>query len=473
MRILLLNPVCGARESLLPLGLGYVASSLLSEGHHIEILDLDITKKGPQKVVPELHGRRFDAVGITGILSQYRYVKELCSIMKEQYDVPIVVGGVGITSAPEIYMSKIPIDVGVIAEGEETCKEVFNVLERSGDPSEIRGIWYKKKNQVNANPSRPVVADIDTIPFPAWGLLDMDTYMKNMIHPVGDIIGSPFRSMGISTSRGCPFRCGFCYPVFKGLRTRYRSAPSIIEEARVLVEKYHVDYIGFMDDLFLVDKKRILEFCALVKKERLDFKWGTSARTNLVTRELLQEMASAGCICLGYGFESASQTVLDSMRKQTTVEDHRRAIEWMREAGIRIQGSWIIGYPGETEATVKETKRFIKETGVPFNGFFFATPLPDTELWKTTMERNLFEKSGFRDPEDILLSYSEFGNTLLINYTAMSDERLREIKMVAERELIKNNTHASLTLAFRYWKRHGLLRTITRAMRFLGTVLGH
>jgi len=466
MRILLINPP--VRHYMFPIGLGYITSTLRDEKHNVSVLDIDGCMYPKETVREKLKDYDFEAVGISGIITTYSYVKWLTSVIKKEYSVPIVAGGTGITSIPELYLKRTDVDIAVIGEGENTTKEVFNALENSKNLKNVKGIAYREKGHIVQNPFRELIENLDKIPYPAWDMFPMEWYITHGVWPAE---AEASRQMSILTTRGCPYRCKFCYHCFQGLKPRFRSPDNIVNEMKILVEKYRAKFFNFADDLFVLNRKRVLDLCEKIKKEGLDVKWGAPGRVNLVDRELLKSMKSAGCVFIGYGIESGSQLILNNIDKQVTVGQAKNAIRLTREAGIYPDCSFMIGYPGETTATLRETIDFIKEMDLPLEGgFFFTTPYPSTSLWSDAKERGLIP-----DDEALIMSYGEMSQKLLVNFTDFKDVELIALKKNAEREVYtyylrrhpREELNKKIKSAIRYYQRYGLRKTIGAMRRGL------
>lgn len=466
MKILLINPP--VRHYMFPLGLGYIASCLREEGHDVNVLDIDGCRYPKEVVERKLKNHDFEAVGISGMITTYPYVKWLASIIKKEHSVPIVVGGTGGTSYPQLYLENTEADVVVIGEGESTSKELFDAIENSRNLKDVAGIWYKEDGKILQTPLRELIENLDIVPYPAWELFPTEWYVTRGVWAAE---AEARRQMSILTTRGCPYQCAFCYHCFQGLKTRFRSPENVIGEIKELIEKYRTKFFNFADDLFVLNKGRVLDICKKIKEENLDIKWSATGRVNLVDRELLQAMASAGCVFIGYGIESGGQLILNNMNKQATVEQAKRAIRLTREAGIYPDCSFMIGFPGETRETIRETVNFIKEMDLSLEGgFFFTTPYPGTLLWKYAKEKGLIP-----DDEALISNYGEMSQKLLVNFTNFTNEELIAIKNRAEKEVYTNYFQhhprevliKNIKSALRYYQRYGLRKTIAVARRSL------
>lgn len=426
MNVLLINPLCRL-PYMLPLGLGYVASFLRQNRPDTKVRILDINAFGyPEaKVRDILMNTDFDIVGIGGLTSTYRYVKWLAKIIKEiKPDIPVVAGNMVSTACPELLLESSNIDIAVIDEGEKTFTELASAIENKRPLSMVEGIFYKNNGDIIKNSPRKRISDIDSLPFPAWDLFPMDIYLKKSTN---SSVSFGLRTVNISTVRGCPYDCIFCSHPF-GREVYARSPESIISEIKELKERYQVKFIHFSDDLSLFNEKRVLNLCEKLILEDLDIRWSVAARVNLVNGNLLKKMSRAGCVEVGYGFESGSQYLLDKMSKRVRVKQAEEAIKMTRNVGIAVRGSFIFGMPGETKETIAETLGFIKRTKLPIYRFFYATPYPGTQLYKIAKKMNRLPS----DEDKYMESLGEMRSTFLVNLTDFSDEDLVKLKNLAE-----------------------------------------
>jgi anaerobic magnesium-protoporphyrin IX monomethyl ester cyclase len=435
MNILLIQPAyrLEGNPSYFPLGLGYISAVLREKGHKITTLDIEANRYSDDALEGVINGLEFDAVGISALITKYKYLKRVLIplLKKRNSNAPIVVGNSLATTVPQMCISHVGADVAVIDEGEETAVELFDSLEKGYNPdtlAKVDGIAFKKEYKPVINSPRKFIDDLDKLPFPAWDLFPVTTYLDNMGKENVFFLDAkkPLRGINISTVRGCPFQCEYCSKVF-GRTCRWRSAQSIIDEISILYEKYKIQYVAFSDDLFIANRKRTFEFCELLKKLDIGIKFQSSARVNLVDEELLGKMADAGCVALLYGVESGSQKILNNMKKNATVEQAKNALLLSRKAGIIPTPSFMVGYPGETHETIDETVRFCKEMEVS-SSFFFTTPYPGTPLW------DIAKKMGkILDDDAYFENLGEMAQNLLVNFTDIPDDELVRIKKESDR----------------------------------------
>ena len=435
MKILLINPIYPDRPQTVyfPLGLAYVASSLIKNGHRVDVLDINGLQLSEKETLAELTKRDFDLAGTGGIVTAYGHIKWLLASLKAiKPHIPLVIGG-GLASAmPDLVLEKTAADIAVLGEGEVTMPELAKAIENRIPLSGIRGIYYKNGSGITRNPLRKAISDLEALPFPAWDLFPIERYICNM----EEYSYVPSRTMRVLANRSCPFRCSFCYHPL-GQVVRMRSPRNIVEEIRILVSKYGVKYIRFVDELFTINKKNTEEFCFILEKENLDIKWQCSGRVNNADRELYRRMKKVGCVNLNFGIESGNDSMLKNMCKDTTVELSRKGIETARLAGIEPETSFMFGFFGETDTTMRDTVKFIKEENLFVPRIFFTTPFPRAPIYEESLKKGLI-----KDEENFLLKLGN-ASDFTVNLTQIPQKRLIRLRDKAVKEInrhyFKNN----------------------------------
>ena len=443
MKILLINPLIRewAKPNVFPLGLGYIASALREKGFEVEVLDINAFRWNKIEVEEKIKNADFDVAGIGAIVTVYHYVKWLIQIIKKYHpDKKIVVGGSVGTSIPHIILEKTEAEIVCMGEGEVTVVDLMRILqERKQALHEVEGVWFRDSDgKIVKNRRRKPIKDLDALPWPAWDLFPMDIYLKNPV-------GAPNRnkwidggaddtvplSMNINGTRGCPYKCIYCYHDFMGQGYRYRSPESIVKEMRFLHDSYGVRYFHFTDDEYCLRKDFIYDFCKKVKEEfNHQITWGCAGRVNLMTEDLIATMADVGCVLIGYGIESGSQRMLDVMKKNVTVEQAKEAVKLTKKYLGWADCSFMIGTRGENRKTIEETIDFCKELGLTPEVIFFITPYPGTELYRMALELG-----KIRDEEEYVLNLGEQGEKIMVNFSELSDEELLEAQEYMIREL--------------------------------------
>ena len=443
MKVLLVNPPIRewAKPNVFPLGLGYIASVLREKNFEVEVMDINAYRWDKKEVERLIRNSNFDVVGIGAIVTVYHYVKWLIEVFKKYHlNKKVIIGGSVGTSIPHIVFGKTQADIVCIGEGEQTAVELLDALTNGGDDLHIvDGIWFRRKDGtvIKNNPRAPI-KNLDALPWPAWDLFPMDIYLKNPIGAPnrnkwidGDSDSETLLSVNLNGTRGCPYKCIYCYHDFMGQGYRHRSPDNIIKEMRYLYDKYGVMYFHFTDDEFVLKKSFIYGFCEEVKKEfNNSITWGCAGRVNLMTEDLIKTMADSGCVLIGYGIESGSQRMLDIMKKGVTVEQAKKAIKLTQKYIGWADCSFMTGTPGENRETIQETIDFCKELGLAPEVIFFITPYPGTELYRMALQQ---EK--IKDEEEYILNLGEQGEKIRVNFSELSGEEFWDVQEYMIREL--------------------------------------
>jgi len=199
--------------------------------------------------------------------------------------------------------------------------------------------------------------------------------------------------MAMLTSRGCPYNCIFCSKPIFGRKVRSQSPQRIASEVEYLAEKFKVKEIAFYDDIFTLDKKRIAKLAEEFKQRNLSLPWTCETRVDLVTEELLKAMKEAGCYIIAYGIESGNQTILDNLRKKITIAQVTKAIKMTHDVGIQSIGYFMLGSPGETPATIRQTIDFANYLPLDFAQFSVTIPFPGTDLYNLYLKQGIGNKN--------------------------------------------------------------------------------
>ncbi len=363
-----------------PLGLAYLAS-VLRKDHEVRIIDSSILDYSVEDVRREFERFNPDIVGITSVTPSIPQAYEVAKIAKEvREDSIVVMGGPHVTFLPEQTLRKCKdVDIIVKGEGEKITEELATAIENEKPLENVRGITFRKEDKILNNEPMPFIKNIDAIPFPSRDLLPVDKYQVN---------GTRYTTM--ITSRGCPFRCSFCSSsrLFGGY-WRGRSPENVLDEMRIIYEDYDTKNIEFMDDTFTLDQKRAEKICDGIIKEGWDIKWGASSRVDTITKKLVEKMKKAGCWILFLGIESGCQRILDAIGKRITIHQVMKAVKIVKDAGIQVLGSFIIGFPGDTLKSIKRTIDFAKSLNLDWAEFSILTPYPGSPVFNFAVKNNL------------------------------------------------------------------------------------
>lgn len=341
--------------------------------------------------VGEIIKSRPDVLGFTADTIAFNRTVEVAKIIsKKLHNTRMIIGGVHITACPESF--NLPFDVGVVGEGELTLVELLKLFSQKKsytktDLKKIQGLVFLVKNKVELTPRREFIKDLDSLPFPARDLIDMEEmYLKKQINLFG-----VKRMVTVMTSRGCPYHCVYCgSPVQWGM-VRFHSAEYVIEEIRHLIETYKVDGITFPDDLFICPKPRLLKLVELIKDEGWHTKivFSGFARANLMDEEICLALKSINVRKLTFGFESYNKKILDYLKdRSVTVKQNILTIKMCHKYGIAVASGLIVGTPGEGMKELMDTYNTMKKYPMDNSQIYVLTPYPGTKIW------NLAEREG-------------------------------------------------------------------------------
>lgn len=432
VQVLIVAPPYRLSQTTFALGLMWIAAVLQKAGHHVEVIDMDVLNLNEEELTRQLRERTYDYLCLGGMITAWNFARFVCDYVKAiKPHVTVVVGGGIITSTPLSFLSVARADIGVIGEGEEAILDIINTIEYKKDLAGVPGIVYRRDGQLYQTGRREPIQDLDTIPFPAWDLFNVrECYSR---YPSHRSVLKAKRLGSIYTTRGCPFQCTFCYTEKK---VRQRSIPNVIEEIKELYERYGIRHLMIADDLFVVRKERAIEFCEALIRERIKITWSATGRCNIIDREFLKIMKAGGCDFMGLGIESGSADVLKAMKKNQTPQQIIEAVKMVQDAGIIPGGTFILGMPGETRQTIRETVSLYKEINKyrkHVNRFFFATPYPGTPLYA-----QMRKKGKIPDEIAFFELLSERGDAVdfVTNCTdSLSDTELIEMKKEIEAEV--------------------------------------
>ena len=280
---------------------------------------------------------------------------------------------------------RIPSDPGLTALLQNTDPEWQSLSaaeERSRhDLAHVKGLVWRHEGRITINPDRPLIPDLDALPLPRHDMLPLDAYRIPMLR-------GPYSF--IVTSRGCPAGCAFCIKhVTYGRCVRLRSPESIMREVRLLYD-LGLRNVHMYSDLFTVSRDQVMGLCRLLMDSPMRVKWTCNSRVDFVDEGMLQAMARAGCWMISWGIESGNEQILKRVHKGIQLEQVERALRWSKQAAIRNWGYFVIGLPGETEDTIRETIAYAKQLPLDVALFHIAAPHPGTPFFFEVVENAWF-----------------------------------------------------------------------------------
>jgi len=399
-----------------PISLATIAKVLRESGHEVRIndciverLDFNDIKRIVSDFRPQLVVANVVTPAIRSDVSTADCVKEVDSSIR------VAVFGIHPTALPEncFSLSKA-LDFAIRGEPEYTVRELADFLEKGKNPSGVLGISFKDDSRIVHNEPRPPIENLDDLAFPAWDLINVDLYRM------------PFtrnRFLLVGTSRGCPFPCTFCADkAYYGTRLRLRSPGSIACELERNKRDFGVNEALFWSESFTLNRGFAMAVAEEIIRRNLGVKWVCNSRVDHVDLELCRKLREAGCHMIGYGVESGVQWVLDSVKKRVTLEDTRRAVRVAKQAGLDVVAHCVLGFPGETEETIRETIRFVKDLKVDFAQFYCAVPFPGSELYEEARSK------GYINTDD----WSMFEqNYSVLDTPSLKARRVMELRRLA------------------------------------------
>ena len=385
--VLLVTPDyhCGMVESAgvwMPLGLAYLAGSLRQAGFEPRIYDAMSLGHGPDEIARRIADQRPDVVAVTACTPTIvAAISVLHAARLAAPDALTVIGGVHPTFMAAEVLGDPAVDVVVRGEGEQALVELLLALEDTDDPHAVDGIAYRRGGCVVTTPPRPLERDLDALPV-AWDLIDWPLYHYRT---------KPGSRLAIASwSRGCPEACSFCsQQKFSGRTWRSRDVEAVIAEVRLLRERFGVDTLEVADELPTRDRARWESILDRLIAEDLGVELLIETRADDLVRDadIIDKYRAAGVLHVYVGVESVRQDRLDGMHKNLEVGQGRRALALLNEAGIITETSFLLGFPGDTPATVDETVRLAGEYDPDLCFFLAATPWPYSDWWPEVADR--------------------------------------------------------------------------------------
>jgi len=389
-----------------PLGSLQAAAVIRESGFDTTFFDVAL-RNSPDNIHEELKRANPDVLVIYD--DGFNYLTKMClTVMREaaftmiglarQKNIRVIVCSSDSSDHYEEYLAK-GVDYVIRGEGEEALKELLFALDQKNDPAEISGIAYHKNGKPTVNSARPVLRDLDSLPLPAWDLIDMESYRKIWKKHHG------YFSLNIATTRGCPYKCNWCAKPIYGNRYNSRSPENVIKEIKYLLEKFQPDHFWMSDDIFGLKPNWINRFSQLVREGNLKFKYKIQSRVDLLLGEnTVDALAESGAETVWVGAESGSQKILDAMDKGTTIEQIQTATHRLRSKGIKVGYFLQFGYLNETKTDIESTVKMVLNNMPDEIGISVSYPLPGTKFFEK-VKTELKEKQNWTDSDDLAMMY--------------------------------------------------------------------
>jgi anaerobic magnesium-protoporphyrin IX monomethyl ester cyclase len=417
MRVAIIAPPYPLEEAPSPpLGISYVASAFENSGAEVKILDFIISRYTPEKLQRELAEFQPHVLGSTSVTMNFTAAADIVRAAKKIDPTLItLMGGPHVSFNVINTMKTYPeIDLLVVGEGEETISEMVDHFRGQGNLADIQGIAFRENGNIIQTEKRELIDDLNRLPLPARHLLPMSRYQA---------LGFP---VSMITGRGCPYSCIFCLGrKMVGSKPRSRKASLVVDEIEQILS-YGFSRINIADDLFTSDREKVWEVCEEIRRRKLSFVWTAFSRVNTVDKETLQLMRETGCDCISFGIESGNQDMLKRVKKGITLDQARKAVALCKEVGILAHASFMVGLPGETSETLKDTAEFSKSLDILY-GFHFLAPFPGTTVR---------EKIDQYDLEILTDDWSRYdANSAIVRTSALTPEAINQFVAVFDEEI--------------------------------------
>ncbi|MGQ0554204.1 MAG: B12-binding domain-containing radical SAM protein [Planctomycetota bacterium] len=414
-----------------PLGIATLAGRLLEiGGFDVRLRDDSIDTLDELKESM----RWADVVGISSLTPNAKRARELGRISRQEIGRFTVCGGPHPTTNPEYFLQAGAADVCVQGEGDFTLPELLHHKDDPASWDQIQGITFLRDGQLVATTRRELLKDMNAMPWPAWQLYDMPRYMSGMVTP----------GISIMTSRGCPFSCTFCDAEMTPRQYRAMSPERAVDMIEMLLRTYNPPQIFIFDDLFTIQRKRVIGICQEIVKRGLSFEWSCESRVDTVDFEMLRWMRRAGCVKIYFGLESGSPNVLVTMKKDVTPEKILAGAKLTREVGIYFKFFILYGFPSDTTEDHLLTEDLVVKARPDAISCSILVPIPGTEVYEEIKHQLIGDVT---EQEFHFWHHSEF----------WKHPRFSHDEIVAERErLLKRHATAMTGLRprlLRKWER--------------------
>ncbi|HWD89954.1 MAG TPA: radical SAM protein [Mucilaginibacter sp.] len=390
-----------------PLGTLYAAALMRKNGYKVSLFDTmfastpDEIEAAIEKNKPEffvIYDDGFNYLTKMCLTNMREAAFSMCKLAKAN-GCKVIVCSSDSTDRYEKYLSE-GADFVIIGEGEITLLELVESIKNGeADQSIIPGLAYLQNGRAVKALGRPVLKELDSLPFPAWDLVDIDSYRQSWLKHVG------YFSLNMSTTRGCPFKCNWCAKPIYGNRYNSRSPQNVVDELKMLKNWFGMDHIWFCDDIFGLKPGWVQEFAELVQKENTKIRFKIQSRADLLNEEdVVEALALAGCENAWIGAESGSQQILDAMDKGTKIEQIYESTRLMKKQGIKPSFFIQFGYPGEMKADIEQTIKMINDL-LPYEiGISVSYPLPGTVFYER-VKADLKTKTNWTDSDEMALMF--------------------------------------------------------------------
>ncbi|MDP2982140.1 MAG: radical SAM protein [Candidatus Latescibacter sp.] len=380
----------GAGSSQPSFGLVCLAAAAEQEGVKVSVIDASAESLSKERALQAVLKSGADVVGISSTTAGISASGELAEKIKQARPCSVIIGGSHATAIPEETLTEFPgFDMAVVGEGEDTLREILRAFGETGSLSETApGTAVRINGGIRVNPPRPLIMDLDSLPMPAWHLIRgfPQTFRPSPARM------KRFPCASLVFTRGCPNRCHFCDRSVFGNRVRSYSPARAVAMLKELRQTYGVKEILIEDDTFVTSRTWVMEFCGKLLAENIDITWSCLGRADRVTPEILKIMKQAGCWHISYGIESGDEQILKNMGKGENLSHIEDAVRLSRAAGIKTKGFFMVGFPGESEDSLRRTRELALKLPLDDISVMQLTPFPGTAIYSYASQYGTFER---------------------------------------------------------------------------------
>ncbi|MBA7519880.1 Anaerobic magnesium-protoporphyrin IX monomethyl ester cyclase [subsurface metagenome] len=400
--ITLINPVFPSNRIIPPYGLLCLTAILEQSGYSVDLRDYQTYKcKDPWEIgyFLDFLDNSSDVIGFTTYSFNLPFILKALEQLKIDYPEKIIIlGGIGVSGVHTELINNFPfIDFIVRGEGDFIILNLLYALEHKKNLEDVNGITFRENSKIKITPNRKRITNLDQLPLPAFHKIDFSQYLMP----------------NIMFSRGCPYECTFCdVAPYWDKKNSKKSIPRFLEEITILNETYSQNKIGIVDDTFVLNEKRVTEFCKALRNENLDIEWGCYGRVDLMNIRIIKEMTESGCIKIYYGIESGNDDVLQKMKKGFSIHQALKVINTSLKYFDQVQTSFVWGFPFESLEQFHDTlftMMFLAKEGAAIKAVIL-TPFPHSTLYKEFKHTLKFSEdlspilymAGYRDKPEII-----------------------------------------------------------------------
>ncbi len=469
MNVLFVHPPAEAYRSCMhiPLGMAQLVAFMEQAGHRVVCADLHNHGLKPEDVVRSCRGEDFDVCLMSGFATQVKGMREVTAALRQvRQDMPVVVGGLGVSYLPDVALDYTGADAVATGEGEPMLLQLLDAIDAGASLHEVPSLTFRRPDgTLVQTPLAPVIEDLDALPLTAYHHFDIDLLAQN------DFTAGGERHMVSWSTRGCAFNCDFCtnsveknagflnaWPGGRsssGLpgRMRLRSGRRVAEELTLLKRDYGIENFFMADLEFMVSRKHVEDVCRAIAP--LNLTWWVMSRPEVATEEKLTWMKESGCQFVIYGIESASEALCKRINRRANLERVSAGIRATRAVGMTLQSNFIVGLPGETPEMVWESLEFCRSHDLVFLPSILQ-PYPGTITFERFRDRinlsTLYDDIAMRWDMSWRISY---------NLSQMSDRKLLWVRRRA----------MSLNFAYMWMSRNRALAWLLSWLVTLGLIL--